>query len=143
MEWRRFDIKSFLKASRHWKRDRERLEEELNNILYLPSVTNESGVRSGNIADTTAKTALRSLEIQAKIEEILLNEEMLNYAISQLTVDEKTLIDGFFYPRKTIGIFVHDYGRKHGLCKDYVYAEREKVLEKMRRIIEREYYGEG
>ena len=140
MEWRRFDIKSFLKASRHWKRDRERLEEELNNILYLPSVTNESGIRSGNIADPAAKTALRSLELQSKIEEISLNETMLAFALSQLTADEKMLIDGFFYPRKTIGIFVHDYGRKHGLCKDYVYAERERVLEKMRRIIEREYY---
>ena len=143
MEWRRFDIKSFLKASRHWRRDRERLEEELNNILYLPSVNNESGIRSGNISEPAAKTALRSLELQAKIEEILLNETMLDYALNQLTADEKTLINGFFYPRKTIGVFVHDYGRKHGLCKDYVYAERERVLEKMRRIIEREYYGEG
>ena len=142
MEWRRFDIKSFLKASKYWKRDKERLEEELNNMLYLPSATNESGVRSGNIAEPAAKTALRSLELQAKIEEILLNEEMLDYAMNQLTADEKMLIDGFFYPRKTIGKFVHDYGRKHGLCKDYVYAERERVLEKMRRIIEREYYGE-
>jgi len=142
MEWIRFDIKSFLKSSRHWKRDRERLEQELNNLLLLPSVSNESGVRSGNIADPTAKTALRSLELQAKIEEILLNETMLQYALNQLTADERALIDGFFYPRKTIGIFVHDYGRKHGLCKDYVYAERERVLEKMRRIIEKEYYGE-
>lgn len=142
MEWRRFDIKAFLKASRHWKQDKERLTKELDNILYLPSVTNESGVRSGNIADPAAQTALRSLELQAKIEKIKLYEEMLKYAMNQLTADERNLIDGFFYPRKTIGVFVHDYGRKHGLCKDYVYAERERVLEKMRRTIEREYYGE-
>lgn len=140
MDWRPFDIKSFLKASRHWKSDRERLEQELENLLYLPSVTNNSGIRSKDIAEPTAKTALRSLELQAKIEEIRLNETMLDYALSKLTVDEKSLIDGFFYPRKTIGIFVHDYGRKHGLCKDYVYAERERVLEKMRLIIEAEFY---
>lgn len=142
MEWRRFDIKAFLKASRHWKRDKERLQQELNNISYLPSVTNESGIRSGNIAEPAAQTALRSLELQAKLEKILLNEEMLKYAMNQLTSDEKALIDGFFYSRKSRGVFVHDYGRKHGICKDYVYAERERVLEKMRRIIEREYYGE-
>lgn len=140
MEWRPFDIKSFLKASRHWKEDKERLKQELDNLLYMPSINNESGIRSGNVAEPTAKTALKSLEIQAKIEEISLNEEMLNYALNQLTPDEKSLIKGFFYPRETIGIFVYKYGRKHGLCKDYVYAERERVLDKMRRIIEHEYY---
>ena len=142
MDWRPFDIKSFLKASRHWKNDRERLQQELDEMLYLPSVTNESGIRSGNIAEPAAKTALKIIEIEDKIKEILLYEEMLDCALAELTADERTLIDGFFYPRKTIGVFVHDYGRKHGLCKDYVYAERERVLEKMKRKIETEYYGE-
>lgn len=140
MDWRPFDIKSFLKASRYWRSERERFEQELNNLLYLPSVNNESGIRSGNIAEPTAKTALRSLELQAKIEEIKLNETMLDYALGKLTADERSLIDGFFFPKKNIGAFVYDYGRKHGLCKDYVYAEREKVLDKMRRIIEAEFY---
>ena len=142
MDWRPFDIKSFLKASRYWKNEKERLEQELENTLYLPSVNNVTGVRSGNIAEPAAKTALRNLEIQAKIEEIRLNETMLDYALSKLSEDERSVIDGFFYPRKSIGVFVHDYGRKHGLCKDYVYAERERVLEKMRRIIEAEFYDE-
>ena len=142
MDWRPFDIKYFLKASRHWKNDRERLQQELDEMLYLPSVTNESGIRSGNIAEPAAKTALKIIEIEDKIKEILLYEEMLDCALAELTADERTLIDGFFYPRKTIGVFVHDYGRKHGLCKDYVYAERERVLEKMKRKIETEYYGE-
>ena len=112
-------------------------------MLYLPSVNNESGVRSGEIANPTAKTALRSLELQNKIQEIIHNEQMLNFALGQLSEDEKALINGFFYPNRTIGSFVYDYGRKYGLCKDYVYAERERVLDKMRRSIEKEFYGEG
>lgn len=142
MDWRPFDIKSFLKASRYWKQEKKRLERELDNLLYLPSVNNESGVRSGEIANPTAKTALRKLEIQERLQEINLNEEMLAYAFGQLSKDEKNLIDGFFYPTKTIGSFVYDYGHKYGLCKDYVYAERERVLDKMRRSIEAEFYGE-
>lgn len=140
MDWRPFDIKSFLKASKHWKNERERLETELKNILYLPSVTNESGVRSGNIAEPAAKTAIKTIELESKIDEIKHYEEMLDFALGKLTTDERALIDGFFYPKKTIGVFVHDYGRKHGLCKDYVYAERERILRKLRRIIENEYY---
>ena len=88
----------------------------------------------------TASAALRRLEIQAEIEEIQLNEEMLAFALKRLTEDERRLIDGFFYPRRSIGAFVDEYGREHGFGKDLVYRERERALEKMRLLIEAEYY---
>jgi len=142
MNWKPFDIKSFLKASRHWKEDKARLEQELKDISYLPSMENESGVRSGKISELPAQLALRGLKIQAEIEEILLCEEMLKYALSKLTEDEKSLVDGFFYPHQSIGVFVEEYGKSHGLSKNLVYAERNRTLEKLRMLIEAEYYGE-
>ena len=140
MDWRPFDIKSFLKASRHWKEDRARLEQELKDLSYLPSINNESGVRSGNVGEPTAQIAMRRLKISAEIDKISRNEEMLNTALKTLTEDERTLVSGFYYPKKMIRVFVQEYGRKHGLCKDYVYAEKDRVLEKMRRVIEHNYY---
>lgn len=139
MNWHRFDIKGFLKASKHWEEDKAKLEQEMDALLTLPSIKNESGVHSSNVSDITAQTALRRLQIQAEIEEIKLNEEMLNYALKQLTEDERALIDGFFYPRQKIGVFVEEYGRKHGMCKDYVYRDKDAALNKMRTIIETEY----
>ena len=65
---------------------------------------------------------------------------MLDYALNKLTEADRALIDGFFYPKKSIGVFVEEYGRKHGLSKTLVYDERTKVLDKLRRIIEAEYY---
>lgn len=140
MSWRRFDIKAFLKDSHHWDEKIAELQQKLDDMPELPAVGNDSGVHSGNISDMTAQTALKRLQIVADIEEIKLNKEMLRYAIKRLTEDERRLLNAFFYPKKPIGIFVHEYGLEHGLSKNLVYAERERVLDKMRLLIEEEYY---
>ena len=142
MNGRPFDIRAFLKASRYWDEDIKRLQTELDNLSELPAISNESGVHSGNVSDLTAQTVLKMLKIQADIEEILLCKTMLDYALKRCTEDEMRLIKGFFYPRKPIGIFVQEYGLEHGLGKNLVYAERERVLDKLRMLIESEFYDE-
>ncbi len=136
-----FPIKDFLKESKKWKADIKKLEQKLEDMPVLPGIGNTSGIRSGNVADMTAQMALRRLEITAQIEELKFNEEMLRYALRTLTEDERTLINGFFYPRKKIGVFVQEYGQEHGFGKNLVYAARDDALDKMRRVIEQEYYG--
>lgn len=142
MSWIKFDIKSFLKESKHWEDRIQELKAEQDALLSLPSVDNSSGVRSSEPSDMTASMALRRLKIQAEIEELELNREMLNYALKRLTEDERALVKGFYFPKKKIGVFVQEYGRERGMCKNLVYQEREATLEKMREIIEQEYYGE-
>ena len=142
MSWMQFNIKQFLKDSSGWEEKIQSLQEELDNMPELPAVKN-SEVHSGNISNPTMQNALRRLKIQSEIEELKLNREMLNYAFKALTEDERRLIDGFFFPKKPKTIFREEYGREHGLNKDYVYAERDRVLEKMRMVIESEYYGEN
>ena len=142
MNWRPFDIKAFLRASRYWADDIAVLEQELKDMPELPAVSNDSGVHSSNVSDLTAQTAIRRLKITAEIEEILLNKEMLNYAFKRLTEDERELIDGLFYPQKKKSWFVQEYGRKYGLCDTYVYEKKNRILDKMKRLIEEAYYGE-
>jgi len=141
-DWRPFDIKSFLKASRHWDDDIKRLQEEHDNLSELPSSGNIQAGTKGSISDMTGRVALRRLEITAQIEEIMLCKEMLAFALKTLSNEDKRLIDGFFYPKQSIGSFVYDYGKEQGLNKDYVYAERERVLKKMGDVILRQYYEE-
>lgn len=138
----RVDVEGLIKDSKTADERLAKLKEELENIPELPSVDNKTGVRSSDPSDLTAQTALRRLKILAEIEEILLDKEMLNYALKRLTEDERALINGFFYPKKQIGVFVHEYGRTHGLCKDYVYDERTRVLDKIEGLIHEGYYGE-
>lgn len=140
MKW--FDIRGFLEASKGWDSTLEKLNNELNDLPYLPAVDNKSGVRSGDKSDLTYTVTLKRLKITAEIEEILLNKEMLNYAFKRLTEDERELIDGLFYPRKKKSWFVQEYGRKYGLCDTYVYEKKNRILDKMKRLIEEAYYGE-
>ena len=140
MKW--FDIRGFLEASKGWDSKLEKLNNELNDLPYLPAVDNKSGVRSGDKSDLTYTVTLKRLKITAEIEEILLNKEMLNYAFKRLTEDERELIDGLFYPQKKKSWFVQEYGRKYGLCDTYVYEKKNRILDKMKRLIEEAYYGE-
>lgn len=140
-DWRPFDIKSFLKASRHWDDDIKKLQAEHDALSELPAAGNNPG-RSSEVSDLTANAALRRLEIQKKIEDIKLYKEMLDYALKMLSNEDKRLIEGFYYPRKAIGVFVWEYGREKGLCKNKVYEQREIVLQKMARTIENVYYGD-
>lgn len=141
MSWIKFDIQSFLKASKHWEEDIAKLRQEMDSLSLLPSSGGAGGIQKNSISDMTASAALRRLEIQAEIEEIQLNEEMLAFALKRLTEDERALINGFFYPRKKITFFIEEYGREHGVGRTLLYEIRDQVLEKMRLLIEAEYYG--
>lgn len=140
MKWRPFDVKSFLKASKHWDGDIKKLNQKLEDISYLPSNNNETGIRGSDISEAPYRIALQRLKIQSEIEEIKLYKEMLRHGMKSLSDEETELINGFFYPKKEIGYFVHEYGRKYGIRERGVYEKRERVLEKMRNAIESKYY---
>lgn len=142
MNWRPFDTKSFLKASKKWDDDIKKLENELENMSMLPSVDNKTGIRSGNISDLTQRMAIRRLEIIAEIEELKLNKEMLRYGLNMLPKDSRELIHGFFFSDTPKSIFAREYGMKHGICDTYVYEERDRVLKEMGRYIESEFYDD-
>lgn len=142
MNWRPFDTHSFLKASRHWDTDIKKLDQEMDALLTLPSIENSSGVRSSNISDMTAQTALRRLKIASQIEEIQLCKAMLDYALKRLPKDERELVNGFYFSNKARKVFVQEYGRRYGMCETYVYEKKTRVLQKMGDEILREYYGE-
>lgn len=114
----------------------------MDSLSLLPSSGCAGGIQKNKKSDMTASAALRRLEIQAEIEEIMLNEEMLAFALKRLTEDERRLIDGFFFPKKKIEVFIQEYGREHGLCRSYVHNEKNRVLEKMRLLIEGKYWDE-
>lgn len=140
MNWRPFDIIGFLNASKSWKVKREILEQQLEDISYLPSSNNETGIRGSNISEPPYSITLERQKIQAKIDEIKANEAMLDYGMKRLAKDEIELINGFFFPKKRIGVFVQEYGRKYGIRERGVYDKRKYVLEKLRMEIESKYY---
>ena len=139
-KWRPFDIKSFLKASRHWDDDIKKLQEEHDNLSVLPGMSDVPSGKTGNVSDVTAGAALRRLKITSQIEEIKLNKEILAFALKMLTEDERALIEGFYYPKKSIAVFIQEYGREHGMGRSLVYTERDRIEQSMARVIEDRYY---
>ena len=139
-QWRPFDIKSFLKASRHWDEDIKRLQEEHDNLSVLPAQGDVPSGKTGNVSDITAGAALRRLQIVSLIEQIELNKEILDFAFRTLTEDERRLIEGFYYPKKTIAVFVQEYGHNYGMGRSLVYKERDRIEQRMARAIEHRYY---
>ena len=66
-QWRPFDIKSFLKASRHWDDDIKILREKHDDLSVLPASSDIPAAKTGTVSDITASAALRRLEISAQI----------------------------------------------------------------------------
>ena len=140
MDWRPFDIKSFLKASRHWDEDIQKLQEELDDLPLLPSSSDVPASKTGTPSDITARAVMRRVEILARIEEINGCKEMLGHALKSLPAEDLALILGFYYPKKTISFFVQDYGQEHGMGRTTVYTEKTRVEDTLARFIEQEFY---
>lgn len=140
MNYVRFDTVAFLKDSKTWGGKKSKLLQELEFMSELPSVNNESGVRSGKISKPAETMAMRRIKLKEQIEEIERNEEMLRYGMSTLTDSEKELVVGLYISDRRNGIVVWEWGRKHGLNKDYVYEELHKILREMGDKIEARFY---
>ena len=140
MNYVRFDTVAFLKDSKTWGGKKSKLLQELEFMSELPSVNNESGVRSGKISKPAETMAMRRIKLKEQIEEIERNEEMLRYGMSTLTDSEKELVVGLYISDRRNGSVVWEWGRKHGLNKDYVYEELHKILREMGDKIEARFY---
>lgn len=138
-EYMIFDIKQFLEDSKGWGAEKRKLERELESISYQPSAQNETGIRSGKISKIVENISEREIGIREKIEEINKKQKLLDYAFSVITEDESELIKKMTYSDKRKEMIVWEYGRKHGIGKDYVYRDRKIALEKMAVAIMEEY----
>ena len=141
MEWRPFNTHAFLKQSKKWDEKIKEIEQKLAEISELPAVENKTGVRSGKTSDLTQQTAMKKMELQEKLDRLKRDKEMLQYALDKLGEPDRELINGFYFSKKQRSIFVWNYGRKYGLCKDYVYSERNRVLKEMGEEIVKKFYG--
>ena len=138
--WRPFDIKTFLKESRYWDDDIEKLKREQDALSLLPSSQDVPSAKTGTVSDITARAALRRLEISAQIEKIMLYKEILEYAFKTLSDKDRQLIEGFYYPKKSISYFISEYGHTYGMGRTMIYEERDRIEKQMARVIENHYY---
>ena len=133
-----FDTELFIKNLKEWRKEKERLIQELESMSELPSISNESGVRGTDISDPTARQAVKRLEIIEQIEDIEQCERVYEIAKKHLTPEELAVFNVFFEPKDPIWKEIDRYARGNYTCRMNMYRDRRKILEKLDTLIARE-----
>ena len=122
-----------------WRDDKKKLQADLDSISELPSVNNITGIRGSEISEPTSTLALRRMKIQIEIDDIEMCEQAYEYAMAQLTQDERDIIKGFFEPTMPIWKFVRKWEEEHFVGSTMVYKARRLALKRFGEIIEEVY----
>ena len=130
-----FDTELFIKNLKQWRKEKEKLKQELESISELPSIRNESGVRGSDISDPTSRQAIRRLAIIEQIEDIERCERAYELAKTHLTADELKIFLMFFEPKEPIWRGIDRYAHENYTCRMNIYRDRRKILEKLDKII--------
>lgn len=137
---RRFDTEKFIKNLREWKKDRERLLAELESMSELPSVNNESGVRSSEISKPVEKQSVQEIDIESEISDIDECIGVYEYAKAQLSPEEREVFERFFEPKKPIWKEIDEYTHGNYTNRIEMYRRRWKILAKLDKIIEDKFF---
>lgn len=137
---RRFDTERFIKNLREWRKEREEFLAELESLSELPSVNNESGVRSSEISKPAETQAVRIIEIESEVSDIDECIGVYEYAKAQLSPEEKEVFERFFEPKKPIWREIDEYTHGNYTNRIEMYRRRWRILEKMDKIIEEKFF---
>ena len=137
---RRFDTEKFIKNLREWRKDREKLLAELESLSELPSVNNESGVRSSEISKPVEKQSVQEIDIESEISDIDECIGVYEYAKAQLSPEEREVFERFFEPKKPIWKEIDEYTHGNYTNRIEMYRRRWRILEKMDKIIEEKFF---
>ena len=132
-----FNIIKFLEDHRKFKERKQKLETKLQNISYLPSKSDDSGVRSGNISKIPEKLAFERIKIKGEITEIDLLTELYDYGFSRLTEREQDVITLFYSPQRSTPMQRMKYCQKYYTNESDLYSrDKPDAIDHFRRIIE-------
>ena len=128
----KFDVVAFLKDSVNWKKQINKLESEIENLIGVSGYIPGERVQTNKLSDKTQETAVKVIEIRETIDNIKAKENILKSAISALTREEKDVIDVFFFSKgKMMGAMVDEFSISHGISVSGVYSLRREALCKL------------
>lgn len=131
----RFDAEQFLKDSRHWSEEIDRLKLELEAITEIGG--RKELPSGGGVSDPTFKTAASREAIQAKIDRIRGYQEQFIYAWNCLSEDDAIVLTGFFFAHGYTYKFVDYWCEKYHSNRQYCYAARREAIERFGQFCER------
>lgn len=138
MQFVEFNPVKFLKASKKWKDKRKEIKDELDTLSELPAIES-SGVQSSNISDLTYNSAIKRIKLDNELKRIEKCIAVRDWALNSLSSFDRELIEGFFYPKNSIYMFVETFKMENALCTSDVYAARREALDAFTELITTKY----
>lgn len=138
-DYKHFVAEEFIKDLRNAKIRKEELLTRLSEISELPAIENETGVRSGDISDPTAKAAAARIKILIEIEEIKECEEAYEYALECLPPTEREFFLDFTDPFQSKRKVWEKWKRRFYLEDTALYGVRNRILAKFGQLIDNHY----
>lgn len=130
----RFDAEQFLKDSRTWSEDMDKLKLELSAITEIGG--QKELPSGGGVSDPTFRTVARREAIQSDIDQIKRHQERFLYAWNCLSDEDAILLTGFFFAPGYTYKFVDYWCKKHGSNRQYCYTARREAIEHFGRYCE-------
>ena len=134
-----FNIHKFLEDHRRFVAVKKRLLAKLDDISYLPSKKDDTGIRGGEKSELTANLALRRMAIEEEIAEIEKLLDLYDRSFQKLTERERDVIALFFSAERSTSVKRQAYCRKYLTNETDLYSrDKPNAIDHFRRLIEKE-----
>ena len=135
-----FNIHKFLDDHRRFAVVKKKLVAKLETISYLPSKTDDTGIRGSNKSELTASLAMRRMVIEEEIAEIDKLIELYDTCFNKLTEREQDVIALFFSAERSTPIKRQAYCRKYLTNETDLYSrDKPDAIDHFRRLIEEQF----
>lgn len=129
-----FNAVKFLKDSKTWEGEKQRLQAKLDGITEIKGIDN-SPIRSGRLHDSVADVAAEREHIEEDIAKIEKYQEALKYVKRFLTQEQLDVIDVFFFQAGNMGKNVRKLARDIGVRERGIYEVRREAVNTVQKII--------
>lgn len=134
----RFDSKKFLKESKRWEKEKEKLLEEMAELAELQK-KGESNGKSQSISDNTAGAVIDRQRLQRQVDRLDNYQQALNYAWKHLSDEQREALTALFFTNGIMSHNVSDCAQKLAVCVDKVYKLSREALEEVADLVEEWY----
>lgn len=129
-----FNAVKFLKDSKTWEGEKQRLQAKLDGITEIKGIDN-SPIRSGRLHDSVADVAAEREQIEEDIARIEKYQEAFKYVKRFLTQEQLDVIDVFFFQAGNMGKNVRKLAHDIGVRERGIYEVRREAVNTVQKII--------
>ena len=131
----RLDAEQFIKDSRFWDDEIQRLQEEFETVPEINAVP-QSPVKSSSVSSPVEAAAIDRDRLQRRIERLRDYQAAFKFAWDRLDDYDQDMIAGFFFNPGGIPEYIDSWCTKYHSNRQYCYRDRRAAVSSFRRGLE-------